>query len=151
MVFVAAIALELGAIRALAAMQIRANISGSHRLSLMIGALALGAIPTANVLAIGLLFGLWRRGYGPFLWGFEIFGAMALAVYVGGVVLLTEELARPLFGLIVEHFLSPLRSGQYMNTVGHLLGYIITIAILALPQLGCALIGGLLFRCLRVR
>jgi hypothetical protein len=55
-------------------MQLRANIEGSHHLSLMIGALALGAIPMANVLAVGLLIGVWRRGRRPFLWGFETFG-----------------------------------------------------------------------------
>src|SRR5690242_12050916 len=110
MVFVAAIALEFGAIRALWEMQLRANINGSHQLSLMIGALALGAIPMANVLAVGLLIGLWGRDGRPFLWGFETFGAIALASYIAGVSLLTEELARPLFDVIVQHLFATLQN-----------------------------------------
>jgi hypothetical protein len=146
MVLVAAIALELGAIRALSAMQLQANIEGSHHLSLMIGALALGAIPMANVLAVGLLIGLCRRGRRQFLWGFETFGAMTLALYIAGVILLTEELVRPLFDLTVKHLFTGLWNGPYRNNVGHLIGYSVTIAILAIPQVAFALIGGFLFR-----
>jgi hypothetical protein len=151
MVLIAAIALEFGAIRALSEMQLRANIEGSHRLSLMVGALALGAIPTANVLVIGLRTGLWRRGSRPFLWGFETFGAMALAFYIAGVSLLTEELVRPLFDLLVKHLFATLWNGPYRNNVGHLIGYSVTIALLALPQVAFALIGGFLFRYFRTR
>jgi hypothetical protein len=151
MTLVAAIALEFGAIRALSAMQLQANIEGSHPLSLMIGALALGAIPMAHVLAVGLLIGLWRRGRHPFLWGFETFGAVALAFYIAGVILLTEELVRPLFDLIVKHLFTALWNGPYRNNVGHLIGYSVIIAILALPQVTFALIGGFLFRYFRPR
>ena len=151
MVLVAAIALEFAAIRALSEIQLRANINGSHTLSLMTGALALGAIPMANVLAVGLLIGLWRRGSRPFLRGFETFGAMALAFYIAAASLFTEELARPLFDLIVNHLFASLRNGPYLNNVGHLIGYSATIAILALPQLAIALIGGFLFRHFRTR
>ena len=151
MVLVAAIALEFAAIRALLGLQLRANIEGSHHLSLMIGALALGAIPMANVLAAGLLTGLWRRGDRPFLWGFETFGAMALAFYIAGVVLLTEELVGPLFDLIVKHLFTTLWNGPYRNTFGHLIGYSVTIAILTLPQVAFGLIGGFLFRYFRDR
>jgi hypothetical protein len=132
-------------------LQLRANIEGSHHLSLMIGALALGAIPMANVLAVGLLIGLWRRGDRPFLWGFETFGAMALAFYIAGVSLLTEELVRPLFDLTVKHLFTTLWNGPYRNNVGHLIGYSVTIAILALPQAAFALVGGFLFRYFRTR
>jgi hypothetical protein len=85
MAFVAVIALEFGAIRALSVIQLRANIEGSRHLSLMIGALALGAVPMANVLAVGLLIGLWRRGTHPFLWGFETFGAPPSAAGARGI------------------------------------------------------------------
>ena len=151
MVLVAVIALEFGAIRAFLELQLRANIEGSHHLSLMIGALALGAIPMASVLAVGLLIGLWRRGDRPFLWGFETFGAMALACYIAAVSLLTEELVRPLFDLIVKHLFTSLWNGPYRNTVGHLIGYSVTIAILALPKVAFALMGGFLFRYFRAR
>jgi hypothetical protein len=151
MAFVAVIALEFGAIRALSAMQLRANLEGSRDLSLMIGALALGAVPMANILAVGLLIGLWRRGTHPFLWGFETFGASALALYVAGVSLLTEELARLLFDLIVKHLFTTLWNGPYRNYVGHLIGYSVMIAVLALPQVAFALIGGFVFRYFKTR
>jgi hypothetical protein len=151
MVFVAAVALECGAIRALSAMQLRANIDGSHHLSLTIGALALGAIPMANVLAVGILIGLWRRGRRPFLWGFELFGAMALALYIAGVSLFAEELIRPLFESIAKRLFTTLWNGPYRNNVGHLIGYSVTIAILTLPQVAFGLIGGFLFRYSRGR
>jgi hypothetical protein len=151
MALIAAIALEFVAIRALSAMQLRANIEGSHRLSLMVGALALGAIPMANVLAVGLLIGLWRRGSRPFLRGFETFGAMALALYIAVVTLLTEELVKPLFDLMVKHLFTTLWYGPYRNNFGHLIGFSVTIAILAIPQVAFALIGGFLFRYFRHR
>ena len=44
--------------------------------------LILGALPMANVLAVGILIGQRRPGSRPFLLGFEAFGAMALALYV---------------------------------------------------------------------
>ena len=42
----------------------------------------LGALPMANVLAVGILIGQRRPGSRPFLLGFEAFGAMALALFV---------------------------------------------------------------------
>ena len=44
--------------------------------------LLLGALPMANVLAVGILIGQRRPGSRPFLLGFEAFGAMALALYI---------------------------------------------------------------------
>ena len=105
----------------------------------------------ANVLAAGLLIGLWRRGSRPLLWGFEIFGAVMLACYIATVSLLTEELVRPLFDLIVKYLFTTLWNGPYRNNVGHLIGYSVTIAILALPQVAFALVGGFLFRYFRTR
>src|SRR5262245_46116330 len=44
--------------------------------------LALGALPTANILAVGILVGRQHPGSRPFLLGFEAFGAVALTLYV---------------------------------------------------------------------
>src|SRR3954454_2036881 len=44
--------------------------------------LVLGAVPMANVLAVGILIGQQRPGSRPFLLGFEAFGAMALVLFV---------------------------------------------------------------------
>ena len=71
MVFVAVAALDFAAIRAL--------VSSN---SLVAGLLLVGALPMANVLAVGLLVAQrWPRSR-PFLLGFEVFGAMGLTLYV---------------------------------------------------------------------
>jgi hypothetical protein len=43
--------------------------------------LLLGALPMANVLAVGILVGQQRPGSRQFLLGFEAFGAMAMVSY----------------------------------------------------------------------
>ena len=43
--------------------------------------LVLGALPMTNVLAIGVLVGHLRHADRAFLLGFELFGAVSLAVY----------------------------------------------------------------------
>ena len=71
MVVVAVAALDFAAIRA---------FLGSK--SLAADSLLLGALPMANVLALGILTGQRRPRSSPFLLGFGTFGAIALAVYV---------------------------------------------------------------------
>ena len=44
--------------------------------------LVMGALSMANVLVVGLLIAQQRPSSRPFLWGFEVFGAMALALYI---------------------------------------------------------------------
>jgi hypothetical protein len=44
--------------------------------------LLFGALPMANVLVVGFLIGLRHSGRRPFLLGFELFGAIALAFYI---------------------------------------------------------------------
>jgi hypothetical protein len=151
MIFVAIVALDLGAIRALSGVQFRAYINGSRRFADMIGALIFGALPMANVLAVSLLIGMRRRGSRPFLLGFETFGATALALYIAGASLFTEELVTPFFELVTQHLVVPLRNGPYITTASVLIPCIVVITILILPQLAFALTGGLLFRHFRTR
>jgi len=141
MAFVALVAVDLGAIRALSNLQFRAYFQGPLPLSQMIGVLILGGLPMANVLAVGLLLSQ-RRGNRPFLLGFEAFGATALALYIAGVSLFTEELVRPFLRLVLKHLLEPIRYRPYLNILGF--PYLIMIATLILPQLAFALIGGFL-------
>lgn len=106
--------------------------------------LAIGALPTANVLVVGLLIAYRRRGSRPFLLGFEAFGAIALAVYIAGMSLFPEEFATPFFNLVVKPYVTAF--GPTLTT-----GYIVVIYCLAaviwgLPQLAFALLGGFLFR-----
>jgi hypothetical protein len=44
-----------------------------------------GALPVANVLVVGMLIARKRPGSRPFLLGFEVFGALALALYLVAV------------------------------------------------------------------
>lgn len=53
--------------------------------------LLLGALPMANVLAVGMLIGQRRPASRPFLLGFEAFGAMALALSIALASCFPEE------------------------------------------------------------
>src|SRR5262245_38035767 len=76
MVLVALVALNFGVIRALY-FDLRTGLNANR-----LDVLALGALPMANVLAVGLLTALWRRGSRLFLLGFVAFGAVALVLYL---------------------------------------------------------------------
>ena len=146
MAFVALVAINLWAIRALSNLQFRAYFVGPLLRSQVIGILILGGLPMAHVLASGLLLGR-RRGSHPFLLGFEAFGATALALYIAGVSLFTEELVRPFLRMVLKQLLEPIRYRPYLNILGF--PYLIMIATLILPQLAFALIGGFLSRQLK--
>src|SRR4051794_23392215 len=64
--------------------------------------LAVGAMPMATVLAIGLLIGYRRPGSRPFLLGFESFGAMALAFYIALASCFDDEAVTPYLGLLLD-------------------------------------------------
>ena len=151
MIFVAIVALDLGAIRALSDMQFRAYVNGYHRLADLIGASTFGALPMANVVAVSLLIGMRRRGNRAFLLGFATFGAAALALFIAGASLFTEELVTPFFELVRQHLVEPLKDGPYLTTASLVIPCIVVIAILSLPQLAFALIGSFLFRRFRAR
>src|SRR5262249_55663704 len=76
MALIAIAALDFAAIRALLARH--ANVLDDQRGMCLL----LGALPMANVLAVGMLVGQRRPGSRPFLMGFEAFGAMALAFFI---------------------------------------------------------------------
>jgi hypothetical protein len=54
-----------------------------------------GSMPMANILMLGILVGLRRRGSRAFLMGFELFGAAALAIYITLCSFYCHELVRP--------------------------------------------------------
>jgi hypothetical protein len=132
MVFVAIAALDFRAIRAVSDIRSRTNNNG-------IDILVLGALPMANVLAVGLLTSLRRRGHRPFLLGFEAFGAAALVLYIALVGFFAEEAVMPYLYLILK----PLERTIGLHTP---IFYSITAVMLGLPQLAFALIGGVLSR-----
>jgi hypothetical protein len=137
MAVIAIAALNFGAVRA--GLKVRRQLSTP-----IIDLLGVGALPMANVLAIGLLAVGQRRERRSFLLGFEAFGAMALAFYVAAASLYPSELVMPY--LLV--FLSPLASAVgEPRSVGLILVFIfIAVVLLGLPQLVFALLGGLLCR-----
>ena len=137
MVAVAIAALDFGAIR-----------MASDRIIASSELLGLGALPMANVLAVGLLIGQRRRGSRPFLLGFESFGAMALALYL---VLAAFAPHRVIDYL--ELLLDPIRRTIGLDRTVALIAtiYPVGVVILGLPQLAFALIGGLLTHYLRTR
>ena len=110
--------------------------------------LALGALPMASVLAVGLLIGHRRPEARPYLLGFEAFGATALAIYVAAARCYREEVLIPYLTPILE----PIRDTIGQNQPYVLFPAMISIAMimLGLPQLAFALIGGFLSRRFKV-
>ena len=128
MVFVAVAALDFTAIRAV--------FDHKGPTSYLLG---IGAMPMANVLAVGLLVGDWRRAGHRFLMGFEAFGTMALAAYVVSASLFAKELVIP----YLQAVHSPLVS--YIDVLTRVLPqsyfviyYLILAVLLGLPLLAFA-------------
>ena len=136
MVFVAIVALNFGAIRA--SFGFEPYVAES---------LLLGALPMANVLAVGILIGQRRPGSRPFLLGFEAFGAMALTLYVAlasffpGAVTLCLELIEEILEKTI---------GRHPPFVFIPIVCFVAVVMLGLPQVVFALIGGSLSRRFRI-
>ena len=110
--------------------------------------LLLGALPMANVLAVGILIGQRRSGSSPFLLGFETFGAMALALFVASLIYCLRTLVIPYLSLLIrvlEQTIGRDRPFVFMPVL--VCG---SVVMLGLPQVVFALIGGVLFRSFRV-
>jgi hypothetical protein len=110
--------------------------------------LLLGALPMANVLAVGILVAQQRPGSRPFLLGFEAFAAMALALFVAfaeaspfvdNYGLMNSYLALAI--LPIENCVG--RNRPFVFIPIALFAYVV---MLGWPQLAFALIGGFLSR-----
>jgi hypothetical protein len=139
MVFVAFVALNFPAIRATSD-------------SAVGGLLTMGALPMANVLAVGILVGLRRPGSRPFLLGFEGFAAMALALYVAlacfygqpdGSSNVYLDLMGSYLGLLFELLEKSIGRHPFAFFPVLCVGMVI---LLGWPQVVFALIGGFLSR-----
>src|SRR5437667_5701205 len=136
MALVALVALNLGAIR-------------EYPVGYLVNDLMLmGCLPIGNVLAVGLLLGFRRRTSRPFLLGFELFGATALASYSIVASLFAMEVVIPYLHSVTQ----PLSDsfGRPHSLAQLLVLYSIATVMLGLPQLVIALAGGLLFRKFRI-
>ena len=120
---------------------LRAALDGN---SLFLELMALGAMPMATVLAIGLIIGCQRHESRPFLLGFESFGAVALALFAVLAASFGEKMLDPYIRIFIEplpQILGPARSFFHVP---------IACVALGLPQVAFALIGGSLSHRFRI-
>ena len=146
MAIIAIVAINLGAIRLWSVSAGPAAGGGFSRLANQ--GLVLGGLPMANLLAVVLLVGRRHFASRPFLLGFEVFGAMALGLYVAVATLFTKELLFPYVHAVILPLGKP--AGQPFSPAQLLLHMSYATAMLGLPQLAVSLIGGFLFRRFRV-
>ncbi len=134
MVAVAIAALNFAAIRAF--LGHRTSVLDEQRVVLLL----LGALPMANVLAVGMLVGQRRPGSRPILLGFEAFGALALAFFIALASCFPREVVLP----YLASFVAPLKRivGHYQPFVEIPIGCFVFVVMLGWPQLAFALIGG---------
>ena len=135
---VAITALDIAVIPAIGRSQEGSLFSDTDRM------LLLGALPMANVLAMGLLAGMHRLGSRSFLLGFEAFGVISLAFYICMATLYAEPVLRNYIAPPVDHIVGTIGPGRPVRSF--LAVYSAAIAMLVLPQLVVALFGGLLAR-----
>ncbi len=104
----------------------------------------------ANGLIVGMLIARQRLRSRPFLLGFEVFGALALALYFVAVTF-SGSRNGPLIGYLSQ-VLRPLRRAAqpYGPFVGDAIELFVGFAMLVGPQLVFALIGGFLGRAFKV-
>ncbi len=109
--------------------------------------LLVGALPMANVLVVGMLIARKRPGSRPFLLGFEVFGAIALALYIHVAMSSPRNSEWPIEWYLRLVF-DPLNAvtASYQPLVHEAIGLFVGVLVLIGPQLVFALIGGFLSR-----
>jgi hypothetical protein len=120
-----------------------------HRAGIEGVLLFFGALPVANVLVVGMLIARKRRGSRPFLLGFEVFGALALALYIVAATF-SERGNRPLdryLSLVLDPLRPVIRPYPFVRVA---IEVFVGIVMLVGPQLVFALIGGFLSRRFKV-
>jgi hypothetical protein len=98
-----------------------------------------------NALGIVLVIGLRRRCSHRFVWGFVLFGAIALALYVVAATSYPDELVQPLRYLLRPIAVALQNGQEVLSYKAFLILKSFAALILFLPQLAFALVGGLLF------
>jgi hypothetical protein len=145
--FIAIVALNFGAIRAAYAYDSRSvgprGLAVTSPFDTSREMLVRGALPMANILAIGLLIGLRRRNNHPSLLGFESFGIVALVGYCVWAFFVFPRHYRynDLSNFIQHHELIP----EFISS-RHALRQIATSILLVGPQLAMAMVGGFVSR-----
>jgi hypothetical protein len=136
MTVVAISALDFGIVLALLNVAFREVRSSSDAAWFLL----LGAMPMANILAVGLI----HRGSAsrPFLLGFVVFGATALAFYIAVASLYPDGFLGSYLGIFLSWLPYPDSNPPW--SLGLVL--IASVVVLVLPQIVFALLGGVLFR-----
>ncbi len=113
----------------------------------------IGALPMANILIIVPLVIYPYRSCRRFLWGFEVFGASAVTLYVALRILHPAgvPVVRYYTRLAADALIRAWGSPWGWTYLRFLVGSILVSLWLTLPQLAFALIGGFLTRHLRIR
>jgi hypothetical protein len=144
---IALAALNFGVMRLLDDLGLRLiALTHTGRFYHMIDSLVVGALPMLNALGIVVVIGLRRRCSHRFVWGFVLFGAIALALYVAAATSYPDELLQP-FSYLLRPIAVALRNEQgVLSAEKVLILKSFAAVILFLPQLAFALVGGFLFR-----
>jgi hypothetical protein len=157
MACIALAALNFGVMRLLDDLGLRLiALTHTDRFYHMIEFLVVGALPMLNALGIVLVIGLRRRCSHRFVWGFVLFGAIALALYVAAVGLYFDEfeqaghdLLRPIADALANgrtDLVAALANGQTVLSAEKILMLKCIVAVtFFLPQLAVGLVGGFLF------
>jgi hypothetical protein len=127
MVVVAFVALDLGAIRGLFGVR-----------DTFAELVLVGVLPMANILAAVAILGAVRRGFPPFLVGFEVFGAAAMLACLAWAWLSPDALTVYLVGIL----LLVVRLFRTESFGVGLVNYTIAGVLLSLPEVVLALLGG---------
>jgi len=108
--------------------------------------IALGSLPMVNLLAVGLTLILQeRRKSRPFLVGFEVFGMLALLLFIAGARVFPDAINSGLISVADTFADTSARLGlDYASTdIGSLVEEVCLVPVLLLlPQLSFALAGG---------
>ena len=110
--------------------------------------LVVGALPMATLVVIGLVIGYGHRSSRPFILGFESFGVLALALSVVVGCNFVAQRRGPYVGRWFADFVASITGWDTVPLTP--ISYSVAVAVLALPQVTFALIGGFLSRKYRI-
>jgi hypothetical protein len=102
----------------------------------------LGSLPMVNVLIVGVLIIQRRPGWRPFLLGFEVFGAMSVALYMTLAYHFEIEMERTYLKPLIDLLRKTI--GQDRPNIFIPILYVGVMLMVGLPQLAFALVGGFL-------
>src|SRR5262249_6773970 len=122
----------------------RTNVIDERRAALLL----LGALPMANVLAVGALMARRHPGNSPFLMGFEACGAVALAFFIALAIWCPGEIMLSYLTPVITPILQAI--GVRQPLVEIFIVCFVALVLLGWPQVALALAGGFFCRRFKV-